>query len=290
MELADFKAVLGRITFAMGPLDFLRPFMGPLFTWSAAVGLRGRQRLPWSITFLLVLIKKGLAGEGRMVQVPSRVEDLGEAFRTDAKAQGQEVVIGGWETFGGCRSRTSRWFSVHLNRKNAPWAFARGEPFKTIAALELFGTLVAVMCFADGWPRNARSTMSISGATDNSGTPFALSRLMSSKFPLLVVLAELSEQLRARNLLLDLVWVPREQNVEADALTNSVFDGFDEMKRFNIKIESINWLVMDDMLVAADNIHHKIMALKEGEKFKKDARQPRKKSRKLRETDPWDAA
>ena len=48
----------------------------------------------------------------------------------DGKAEGATVVIGGWETHGGTVPSESRWFSVRLTRKNAPWVFVKGEPFK----------------------------------------------------------------------------------------------------------------------------------------------------------------
>ena len=38
-----------------------------------------------------------------------------------------------------------RLVQVRLDRRNAPWAFARGEAFRTIASLELLGALVSVM-------------------------------------------------------------------------------------------------------------------------------------------------
>ncbi len=58
------------------------------------------------------------------------------------------MAIGGWETFiSGVDKAMAEWFSVDFNRKNAPWAFARGEPFRTIAALELYATLAAVVFF-----------------------------------------------------------------------------------------------------------------------------------------------
>ena len=41
------------------------------------------------------------------------------------------------------------WFSVRLNRQNAPWAYAKGEPFRTIAALELFASLLCWIAFAE---------------------------------------------------------------------------------------------------------------------------------------------
>ena len=45
-DMGDFTAVLGRLCFAMGPLEYLRPFIAPLFAWAAAVGPRGRMQLP----------------------------------------------------------------------------------------------------------------------------------------------------------------------------------------------------------------------------------------------------
>jgi len=62
--------------------------------------------------------------------------DSGELFRLDAKAEGEEVPIG-WRSRDVSRTRDAPWFAVLLNRRNAPWAFAKGEAFRTIAALEL---------------------------------------------------------------------------------------------------------------------------------------------------------
>ena len=53
---------------------------------------------------------------------------------------------------------------------------------------------------------------------------------MSCKYPLSIVVMELSVQLRKYDLDLDLGWVPRAQNTEADALTNEEFSGFDPGK------------------------------------------------------------
>ena len=53
---------------------------------------------------------------------PCRVEalDQGEVFRLDAKAEGDQVAIGGWLTRGGLRTRDAPWFAVELNRRSAP--------------------------------------------------------------------------------------------------------------------------------------------------------------------------
>ena len=53
--------------------------------------------------------------------------DLGECFRADAKAEGDRVVIGGWDCWGGKRLRDAKWFSMVLTRSNAPWACQLGR-------------------------------------------------------------------------------------------------------------------------------------------------------------------
>ena len=63
----------------------------------------------------------------RMSSCAAKRKDLGEVFRLDAKAEGEEVAIGGWRTRDGAKTADAPWFAVRLNRRNAPWAFARGE-------------------------------------------------------------------------------------------------------------------------------------------------------------------
>lgn len=66
--------------------------------------------------------------------------------------------------------------------------------------------------------------VSVGGLTDNIGNRFAVARLLTTKWPLDVFVSELATQLEVRNLLLQLSWVPRDQNAEADAITNGVVD------------------------------------------------------------------
>ena len=64
-----------------------------------------------------------------------------EIFRTDAKADGDDVVVAGGIAGGGVSPGSARWFSVRLTPTNSPWIYCRGEPYRVIAALELFATL-----------------------------------------------------------------------------------------------------------------------------------------------------
>ena len=168
----------------------------------------------------------------------------------------------GWECVGNTRPGQARWFAVNLNKKNAPWAFSRGEPFRTIASLELFATLLCVVLFGDLWPKGASGAVRLQGITDNLGNTFALTKLMSSKFPLVVILAELAAQLKARGMALNLEWAPRDQNEEADALTNADYSSFDPARRIQVDVESVSWIVLPRMLSVASSIYERVQALK----------------------------
>ena len=154
----------------------------------------------WSVAFPLRFLAGQLGGAGRVCEIRAVGADLGEAFRSDAKAEGDTEVVGGWECIRGARPAEARWFSVALTRATAPWAFARGEPFRTIAALELYATLLSVMLFSGSWPVSSSGRVRLTGTTDNLGNSWILARPMSTKFPILVVLGELAVQLRRREL------------------------------------------------------------------------------------------
>ena len=125
----------------------------------------------------------------------------------------------------------------------------------------------------------------MAGSTDNQGNSWLLSRLMTSKFPLLVVLGELAVQLRCRNLHLDLDWVPRDQNTEADALTNGDFGGFAPERRVEIDPARLDFKILPELLKAADDLFENIAARRNGGRQKDQGARWRKP--KLRERDPW---
>ena len=112
-----------------------------------------------------------------------------------------------------------------------------------------------------------------------------LSRLMTSKFPLLVVLGELAVQLRERDLHLDLEWVPRLQNEEADALTNGDFGGFDPRRRVEVDPTTLDFRVLPGLLRAAENLYKDISERRQRGSGQQTA--GRQGKRKLRERDPW---
>jgi len=96
------------------------------------------------------------------------------------------------------------------------------------------------------------------GIPDNLGNTFAVGRLMTSKFPSVVILAEFAEQLKMRQAELGLLWVPRDQNEEADDLTNGEFGRFSEEKRIRSDFEKVKWLVMDDLVKSAESLYQEV--------------------------------
>jgi hypothetical protein len=125
----------------------------------------------------------------------------------------------------------------------------------------------------------------ITGATDNIGNSFILARLMSTKFPLLIVLGELAMQLQKRDLSLDLVWAPRLQNEEADALTNADYSGFAEGKRIHMDVASLEFLVMGRLQEVSEHLYQDIVARRGSAQKAKSARTgPRVR---LKARDPW---
>ena len=95
----------------------------------------------------------------------------------------------------------------------------------------------------------------MSGQTDNIGNVAVLSRLMSSKFPLVVILTELADRLRRWDLDLSLDWIPRNQNEEADGLTNGVVNSFSPEFEIKVDLKKLGLHTLDSMWTVADNLY-----------------------------------
>ena len=173
-------------------------------------------------------------GSNHMMPCEDQAADLGDVFRMDAKAEGEKVVIGGWRVRGEATCE-AEWFSVTLTRAMAPWALARGEPLRTIASLELLRTLVSLVVLVPGRiDGNASALITTSCSTDNQGNSFLLDRLLTTKYPLGVILMQLAHEMRRRRFLLRARWLPRLQHQEADDLTNDEFHHFCPEKRISV--------------------------------------------------------
>ena len=218
-----------------------------------------------------------------------------DSFRADAKAQGDLVVLGGFKTREDGRLDLTPWFSETLDRKSTPWVYERGEPFRMIASLELLATLGCVRAFLPDLRKGATSTLTLPGITDNKSNSQLIARMSTTKFPLMVVLMELVAILLAKGTRLRLAWVPRDQNSEADALTNYDFKDFTESRRIRLDFTEANrGLLFGDLLEAGREMFKDIEVQKTKAKASKraadeldDKSKPTKVKKALKPLDPW---
>ena len=143
-------------------------------------------------------------------------------------------------------------------------------------------------------PRGETSAvMSLSCGTDNQGNSHLLDRMLTTKYPLGVVLMELAHQMRTRRLVLRAHWLPRLENEEADALTNFDYRHFDPKHRIEVKLEKLEFKVLNELFKEGEDY---IAALEKSKAQLKDSKatepvQVGKKRKKvgdmLRDREPW---
>jgi len=284
-----FTSGLGRLCFASGTLHWERPFLGPLYAWQASIrDMRCPVRVPWAISFILKWLSSKLASDLRLQSAPRITQSSIELFRTDARATEEGAWIGGWETVHGTDTSKCRWFALQVQESWAPWIFCRQRnPKRVIAALELLATLVAVMVFQDSLPRSSMGWCCCSGATDNKGNSFSVSKLMSTKFPTTLLLMELSEQLRSRSLELHLNWIPRGQNEPADDLSNMCFTRFSPDRRIELVGEDLKFLVLPHLTRVSQDLFDKIKHVREKRKEAGFLPHPESSRSKKPKLDSW---
>lgn len=113
---------------------------------------------------------------------------------------------------------------------------------------------------------------------------------MSCKYPLSIVVMELSVQLQKLGLELELGWIPRGQNEEADALTNKEFRGFDKKKRIEKDFGDLKFEILEELMMKAGELDAEIKLAKSSKEAKSDRPVDKSLKRKRGETkwkDPW---
>ena len=263
----EFIAGLGRLGFAATALQWEKPFLGPLYTWASAVlGQRGKVILPWAVMLILNWIGGRLRTGGGMEKVS---EEKGytpghPVIYTDARASDDDACLGGFLAVSDDLKQCP-WFSVRVDTTLAPWLFAKGgSPKRVIASLELLATLLAVKIWAA--PGDSMMTARLKAFTDNRGNSFALKRGMSTKFPLALLIIELAEEMRARDLRVDLEWLRRDNNTDADDLSNEDWKKFNEEKRVCIDTKEVKWIILEELMKKGKELYDEVTKLKEEKK------------------------
>ncbi|OLP77936.1 hypothetical protein AK812_SmicGene41941 [Symbiodinium microadriaticum] len=254
-EAKAFAQGLGRLGFASIALDWERPFLGPLHAWSSAVhGKPGPLTLPTMVRVLCGWLADRLESGGRLQKPEPLLEGAAPlSFFTDAKAEAGRAWIGGFlELVDGCQGP---WFSLEVVDSWAPWAFAKGDPGKVIAALELLATLVGVRLWVPDGDAKKTSRVAIRGYTDNQSNESLLKKAMTTK---------------------------RDLNQLADDLTNENFASFDPNFRIDLEGEALEWRVLGRLVGYANSYFEELGEAKRTKKV--HATRFAKRARKL---GPW---
>ena len=261
VDTREFAAVVGRLSFSSTALPWEKPFLGPLYTWSAAVReQKGRVTVPWAILIILDWVAEKLRSGGRLEAVKREAEGSeGPAIYTDARASDVDACLGGYLAVSS-DLKDCPWFSIDVDEQLAPWLKVKVSPKRVIAALELLATLIAVKLWGHLLGKNSKARMK--AFTDNRGNAFALVKGMSTKFPLTILLMELAEELRTEDRRVDLEWISRDFNVEADELSNSNWSKFDEKKRVTFDPKVQKWKVLDRMQEKSQELYESLKKMK----------------------------
>ena len=123
VNIADMGAVLGRLSFGLTVLPLLRPFLGPLYAWVAAVRHCHIKKLPKAIVLILSFLECFFMKDLRTSHVPRKGRKPVELFRTDGKAEGDEMWVGGWASGESANPKDCHWFAERISHLEAPWFF-----------------------------------------------------------------------------------------------------------------------------------------------------------------------
>ena len=282
--------VLGRLSFSAAAVEEIRPFLGPVYAFVAALQPHAYVALPGMVKIVFQYLIYVFGDETLFQAKAIPAGTSGQKVRADAKAEGNEVVVGGWIVPASGDTKEAPWYGLRLCKATAPWAYAAGEPFRTIASLELYATLLCIVVF--DLQGQEGCLLQLAGETDNGGNPFVTAKMMTTKWPLAAILMEIGVQVRKRQVELNLGWIPRLQNIEADAITNSEYGHFKEENRVPTSVEELNkqFILLPKLLEVGQEF---VLGLKEAKEVprqdsgKSQRKRKRPMSDRLRVTDPW---
>ena len=278
IQARDFAEFLGRLGFISQLLVWLKPHLAPLYSWAAVTALGTVCRLPDTVILTLKYIAGEFNKETFLVSALRPQRYSTEQFRTDAKCTDTHVVLAGWEL------NTKRWFSLRLGPLEVPYLFKPGIGAQWAStSAELLASLLALHTF--GWLSETRKRKAIEvfliGGTDNRANEALTAKRSTTKWPLLAINMQLSSDLSRARLSLGLKWRPREENTEADQLTNEVFTGFDDDLRIQVRWTDLDFGVLNSLVKTHDEFEAAKISAKAAAK-----QAPKVKSKKF-DKSPW---
>ena len=282
-----FIELVGRLTFVGQVLRWMKPFLSPLHSWAAVLARGTVARMPLLVHVSLLYIRQQLR-KGRRLLQPAMTQrpKAQQSFRTDAKCAEGLVVLGGWDLSAGHETSGAPWFCLKLLPGDAPWLFKEdGSSQWASTAAEFLGTMVALKAF--GWLESGAQarewTTLIYAGTDNRANPQALRKGGSVTWPLMGLMMQMADSLIDIGGKLCLEWRPREENQEADDLTNEIFDCFDPRKRVVIQLGDIPL----ELFLSLQNAYTEFDQKRKEFKMVNPRRVRTSKKVKLSEKTPW---
>ena len=249
VQVRRFSEFLGRLGFVARLLTWIKPHLGPLYSWQAAVTASTVAKLPDTVIFTLEYLRRAFSDMSFKVPATRALKGGGVAFRTDAKCADGFVVVGGWETTQA--PSAARWFSLRITPEDAPYLFdSAGKSQWASASAELLGTLVALWAFGHFKKSTCRRSLVVElrAETDNRGNEALLAKKSTTRWPLLFLNMQLSELLMRASLRLALGWRPRDENQQADDLTNEVYDSFDPKMRVSFAYQDLPLQLLHELV------------------------------------------
>eukprot|EP00435_Cladocopium_sp_Y103_P012156 s4766_g3.t1 len=142
-----------------------------------------------------------------------------------------------------------RWFYLHLGRAHVKRAaYLKITVILSGLRLQLSCWLLFVALRVFGWlgRANRRSTLylALAGETDNRANVSLTVKRAIAKWPLMAINMQLSAALSHARLCLRLCWRPRDENQDADDLTNEVFTAFDSSKRIVAFLDDLDMSIL----------------------------------------------
>ena len=216
--------------------------------------------------------------ESYMVSTKRPVKFTDEQFRTDAKCADGMIILAGWEL------KSRRWFSVRVLPSDALYLFKNGVQSQWAStSAELLASVVALIAFdwLKGDKQRKSLQISLCAGTDNRANESLSEKRATTKWPLMAINMQMSALLAKARLSLALRWRPREENTEADDLTNEKFGDFLSSHRVQFEFADLQLDVLQ-ALVKTD------AGFEEAKRLAKDVKQNDhgSKSKKF-DKSPW---
>ena len=239
-QLTEF---IGRLNFVTRLLAWLKPFLAPLFAWSAALNRSTAATAPEMVIHVLRFYRWQFMNGARLDTVHMSWPSCDrQAFRTDAKCESGRIVLGGWSLEHGLNTQQAPWFALEISPDELPALFKDGHSSEWASTTaELLASYAGLVAFRHLVPTGGRDSLrlQVHAGTDNSATPAVLSKGISNKWPVQGLHMQMAVSLRKANKVCRLTWRPREENQDADDLTNLRFENFAPSLRVPLKLADV---------------------------------------------------